>query len=136
MKPTSPSPRPRVAGHPALRCAVLRHEGVASPHFDVLFETSPGAALATWRAERWPPEAGDYVEGAPDHRPAYLTYEGPISGGRGEVRRVFADTCRSVRLVDGLLEVTFSDGTELTLIKDGPDQWLVAYNPAPAPYGP
>jgi hypothetical protein len=28
------------------------------------------------------------------HREAYLTYEGPISGGRGSVRRVAAGICR------------------------------------------
>ncbi|MCP3905757.1 MAG: hypothetical protein GY715_19190 [Planctomycetes bacterium] len=30
------------------------------------------------------------VERTPDHRPAYLTHEGPVSGGRGTVRRLRA----------------------------------------------
>jgi len=30
------------------------------------------------------------AERTPDHRPAYLTYEGPVSGGRGTVRRLRA----------------------------------------------
>jgi hypothetical protein len=29
----------------------------------------------------------------PPHRPAYLTYEGEVSGGRGRVRRVDEGTC-------------------------------------------
>jgi hypothetical protein len=106
------------------RCVVLHHTGVPAPHFDVLFELSPDAPLPTWRAERWPPEPGDYWVRAPDHRPAYLTYEGPVSGDRGEVRRVFEARCPHLSLQPGLLEATWPDGTELTLVKDSPDQWL------------
>lgn len=108
----------------ALRCAVLKHEGVPEPHYDVLFETSPGSELATWRASRWPLEPGDYLVRAADHRAIYLAYEGPISGDRGAVQRVFEDVCPFVRLQPGLLEATFSDGTELLLTKDSPEQWF------------
>lgn len=105
---------------------------MAAPHYDVLFETTPGGPLATWRAERWPPRSGDYLVRVADHRSAYLTYEGPVSGDRGVVRRVFADGCPYVRLHDGLLEVTFSDGTELTLVKDSPEQWFCQVVPGRA----
>jgi len=52
--------------------------------------------LATWRLTRMP-AAGDAApiaaEKLADHRKAYLTYEGPVSGDRGEVRRVDAGAC-------------------------------------------
>lgn len=106
-----------------LRCVVLHHAGVAEPHYDVLFETSPGSSLATWRSPRWPLEPGDLLVRAPDHRSVYLTYEGPVSGDRGTVRRVFYDVCAHVALGEGQLEATFSDGTELTLTRDGRERW-------------
>ncbi len=72
---------------------VLRHEGVAKPHFDLMFQTSPGSKLATWRVERWPISRAISLEKLPDHRQAYLTFEGEISGNRGNVRRVEQGIC-------------------------------------------
>ena len=37
-----------------LQYVILRHEEIAEPHFDLMFETLPGSELATWQAERWP----------------------------------------------------------------------------------
>jgi hypothetical protein len=82
--PTPPSP------NTAVRYVVLRHEGVSEPHFDLMFETFPGSPLATWRASQWPLETGTPLTPLGDHRPDYLTYEGPLSGDRGTVRRVAA----------------------------------------------
>jgi hypothetical protein len=106
------------------RCVVLHHEGVPEPHFDVLFALSEGAPAPTWRASRWPPEPGDHLVRIADHRPFYLDHEGTVPGDRGTVRRVFADHCTHLHLQEGLLEATLSDGTELTLSKDSPHQWL------------
>jgi hypothetical protein len=72
----------------SLRYVVLRHEGVAEPHFDLMFETSPGSMLATWRSTDWPVTKNSTLTPLPDHRAAYLTYEGPLSGNRGVVRRI------------------------------------------------
>jgi hypothetical protein len=72
----------------ALRYVVLRHEGVPDPHFDLMFETSPGSPLATWRSPAWPIAEDMPLTPLADHRRDYLTYEGPVSGGRGSVRRV------------------------------------------------
>ena len=46
------------------------------------------AALRTWRLLQ-PPQAGVAcpAEPLPDHRLAYLNYEGPVSGNRGSVQR-------------------------------------------------
>jgi hypothetical protein len=114
---------------PTLRCAVLHHEGVENPHYDLLFETAPGSALATWRAERWPVRAGDYLRRLDDHRRDYLDYEGAISGDRGRVRRVYAGSCSDVHLQEGHLEVLFEDGRELMLTKDSPKQWFCWLSP-------
>ena len=74
------------------RWVVLSHTGHGPDHHDVMIERAPGGELATWRARRWPPTPGDALEPLPDHRRAYLDYEGPISGGRGRVRRVASGT--------------------------------------------
>lgn len=51
-----------------------------------------GQVLATWRLARLPVglKADDKVpaEELPDHRLAYLDYQGPLSRNRGTVRRV------------------------------------------------
>ena len=75
---------------PPLRYVVLRHEGVPEPHFDLMFETKPGGPLRTWRSAVWPLEDQTQLVELGEHRRAYLDYQGPISGGRGRVRRVAA----------------------------------------------
>jgi hypothetical protein len=108
------------------RYVILRHEGVPQPHFDFMVELSARAPLATWRAPRWPPATGDYFERLPDHRNAYLEYEGPVSGDRGTVLRVAAGACEA-QLGDGVLTVAFPDGRELTAVKDSPEQWYCTF---------
>jgi len=73
-----------------LRYVILRHDGIEQPHFDLMFETSPGSPLATWRSSQWPIRDSISVEKLADHRQDYLTYEGAVSGDRGSVRRVEA----------------------------------------------
>lgn len=76
----------------SLRYAILKH--TAHPqhadHFDLMFEIESGSSLATFRAKTWPPDSA--VERIADHRRDYLDYEGPISGGRGEVKRIASGT--------------------------------------------
>lgn len=78
-----------------MRCryVVLHHTGVEQSHFDLLIEHGPDGLLAAWRCAQWPPPAGAAFEPLPDHRRIYLDYQGPISGGRGEVRRVASGVC-------------------------------------------
>jgi hypothetical protein len=70
------------------RFVILEHtwNGV---HWDLMFECD--GALRTWALERWP-ERDIAIEARrlPDHRIAYLDFEGPVSGDRGSVRRVEA----------------------------------------------
>src|SRR5687768_10877900 len=76
-----------------LRYVVLHHTGYGEDHYDLMFETAPGSMLATWRSPCWPlQEIHTPLELLPDHRRDYLDYEGPVSGGRGSVRRVQAGT--------------------------------------------
>ncbi len=70
------------------RFVVLEHDwnGI---HYDLMLEPEGGGPLRTWALDRFPaigPAIG--ARALPDHRPAYLDYEGPISGDRGRVRRV------------------------------------------------
>jgi hypothetical protein len=68
------------------RFALLEHDH-PSPHLDLLFDA--GEVLWAWRLEALPPEsAAAEATRNFDHRLLYLDYEGPISGGRGEVRRL------------------------------------------------
>lgn len=70
------------------RFVILRHEpGPQSTrplHWDLLFEF--GDSLRSWAVER-EPVRGQSIPALqlPDHRHAYLDYEGIVSGGRGTV---------------------------------------------------
>lgn len=70
--------------------AILTHDH-PFPHWDFLLEDGP--ACRTWRLLE-EPAAGRSVPAEPiaDHRLHYLTYEGPVSGGRGTVARWDAGT--------------------------------------------
>jgi hypothetical protein len=103
----------------SLRYVVLRHEGITQPHFDLLFEVSPGSPLASWRSEAWPLENGSTIVDQDDHRPAYLDYEGPVSGGRGEVQRVSAGLHRVHLDTPEAMIVVLEDGTMLHLGRGG-----------------
>jgi hypothetical protein len=72
---------------------VLRHVLADGEHWDLLLDR--GDALATWQllddpADLAPRGPLRSLRARPigDHRRAYLTYEGPVSGGRGHVTRV------------------------------------------------
>jgi hypothetical protein len=78
------------------RFVLLRHEcpaGFAKPsHWDFMLEAD--GMLMTWEMRELPAAwngAGETAVNAtrlPDHRLAYLDYEGPVSGDRGAVQRV------------------------------------------------
>lgn len=68
------------------RFVILEHRwnGV---HWDLMLEA--GDVLRTWAIDRaLAPGADLPARRLPDHRLAYLDYEGPVSGDRGTVRRV------------------------------------------------
>jgi hypothetical protein len=88
------------------RYVVLRHEGIANPHFDFMCENGAGSLL-TLRYQTWPPEDPQIFDRLPDHRIDYLTYEGPVSNNRGFVSRIAQGACtvdgETVRLYTGLI---------------------------------
>ena len=95
-----------------LRFAILRHDGPPALHFDLLLEM--GGKLKTW-ALPMPPGPGVEMicEALPDHRPAYLDYEGLLSDDRGSVTRWDRGTYRIEYQSDVELAVEFS-GAKLT----------------------
>jgi hypothetical protein len=72
------------------RYVILEHDHPFL-HWDFLLEA--GESLRTWRLAA-PPQPAQTVraEEISAHRRFYLDYEGPISGGRGSVRRWDAGT--------------------------------------------
>jgi hypothetical protein len=68
------------------RYVILRHETRGGVHFDYMLEM--GGVLKTWSLANQPaPGVEIDAEVLPDHRIAYLDYEGPVSGDRGSVAR-------------------------------------------------
>lgn len=68
------------------RFVILKHDCPRGLHWDLMLEVEGG--LATWAMSGPPGEVEAMAaEALPDHRLAYLDYEGPVSGGRGTVAR-------------------------------------------------
>jgi DNA polymerase Ligase (LigD) len=102
------------------RYVVLRHELPAASgrgvHWDLMLESE--GVLRTWALDQEPAMAGvTTARQLADHRLAYLTYEGEISGERGSVTRWDAGEYSmrktspdhlSVRLRGGRLECVVS----------------------------
>lgn len=102
------------------RFVVLEHEWNGL-HWDLMFEFQ--GVLRTWATDD-PLTIGNRVQARQltDHRMIYLDYEGPISGGRGRVRRIdqgsyeaehWDEHLVTLRLqghqLDGVLELRRSD---------------------------
>jgi hypothetical protein len=92
-------------------------------------------ALATWALAK-PPDASAAIaaESLPDHRMAYLEYEGPISDGRGSVTRWDRGTYQLQQNdLDELAGVVAGEILigEITLRRspDAPKQWTFSYTP-------
>src|ERR1700704_2199195 len=66
------------------RFVILEHDH-PELHWDLMLEVGP--VLKTWRLAKAPAEKGERIDAVPvgDHRAFYLDYEGPVSGGRGQV---------------------------------------------------
>jgi hypothetical protein len=113
-----------------LRYVILHHTGVADPHFDLMFETVPGGALATFRCPIWPIAEAAAITPLGDHRREYLEHEGPVSGGRGEVRRVAGGTYRTVSRTDERWQIVLDESVSLTVRRSSRDgsRWRVERN--------
>lgn len=123
-----PSPSPSHASLP-LRFAVLWHS-FPQPHWDWMFEKD--GELATFRSA---PNCLEVLRGGitqvwtqlPGHRKHYLDYEGPVSGNRGEVKRIMGGTCRWLEEADQVIRLELSSpdfsGYLSLLSTTHPDQW-------------
>lgn len=81
-----------------LPTVILHHALRDGEHYDWLFARPGGVrSLVSFRVDRapwqWSGAARLRLTPLADHRWAYLRYEGPISRGRGVVRRVDAGRC-------------------------------------------
>lgn len=90
------------------RFVLLRHElpddADRPSHWDLMFERDESDRLWTWSLAELPRADGPVAaQRLPDHRRAYLDYEGPVSGNRGTVRRWDTGTCRCLRDDEGEL---------------------------------
>ncbi len=93
-----------------LRYVVLHHTGFEQPHFDLMLEAELGSErLLTWRTPAWPLREGMRLIRLGPHRRGYLDYQGPVSRGRGEVRRVAQGTCALSWHAGGVYRVKFNE---------------------------
>lgn len=116
----------------AIRFVVLRHECPRGLHWDFMLEAD--GVLRTWELNAEPlGRVTCAAEPLPDHRLAYLDYEGEVSGGRGTVTRF---DCGEYRLqrddAEGL--IVELRGKKLqgvaTLVREGDGQrWRFSFVP-------
>ncbi|MEM8865343.1 MAG: DNA polymerase ligase N-terminal domain-containing protein [Planctomycetota bacterium] len=119
-----------------LRYVLLRHECPEDyrdgPHWDLMLEHAD--ALRTWSLLTLPAawskdaSAAHAVEAKelPDHRVAYLTYEGEVSGGRGTVKQQAAGEYAVVSQDDDQLLVQATSGAlvgEWRLTREQAEVW-------------
>ncbi len=83
-----------------VRFVILHHQPIDgeqnqfTEHWDFMVEDGEG--LATWQLSKNPiddPKATITANRIGKHRKAYLNYEGPVSNGRGAVRRIESGHC-------------------------------------------
>jgi len=98
------------------RFVVLEHDH-PDLHWDLLLDL--GETLRSWRLGAFP-QAGVATTcvSMPDHRLAYLEYEGPVGQNRGTVKRVLAGTYSIVEECETRLHLVLDvagEGLEVTL---------------------
>jgi hypothetical protein len=77
------------------RFVILQHDHPHGRHYDFMLEI--GDVLKTWSLAVPPGIGGEQpAQLLPDHRLAYLDYEGPVSGDRGTVAQWDAGTYRLI----------------------------------------
>jgi len=118
---------------------VLKHEASEGTHFDFMLRV--GEVLRTWALPQ-EPAVGMEILGhkLPDHRLAYLDYEGPVSGGRGSVSRFDSGDYRVLRRSGPEMEVFLSGErlagrVSLRRAEGEPDCWILSFSPNDAATG-
>ena len=114
-----------------LRFVILTHN-YPFPHWDFMLEQ--GDSLRTWRL-RLAPDTGRQIIAEPlaDHRRHYLDYEGPLSGGRGEVRRWDHGDYEPIEMQTSRVEVRLAgtklDGRAILEQTDDSTEWTFYFSP-------
>lgn len=72
---------------------ILKHTTGASVHYDLLLDLTGSGPLQTWQSEMDPRLPGAEFRRLPDHRRHYWTYEGEVTGDRGQVERIAEGSC-------------------------------------------
>jgi len=110
------------------RFVILQHKTSDGEHWDLMLER--GEMLLTWQLPRAPRDGSDFPMPArriADHRKRYLAYQGPIGGGRGEVRRVDAGTVEFQEFTAASCRIRLRGGRlrgEFSLEREG-DTWVI-----------
>jgi len=129
--------------NPRLRFVVQEHHEGGGVHWDLMLHRPDDSAnsedqdyriLATWRLGIFPIPCplSDPVPltSLPDHRRAYLTYEGSISGGRGWCRIVDRGEYELLDYRADLFRVCFGGhllvGSFILKKIQEPDRWVLA----------
>lgn len=104
----------------ALRYAILAHSVNGGLHFDLLLEVEGQERLRACQLQRRLISSGESCpwRELEAHRRLYLTFEGEISGGRGNVKRVEQGVCR---VAQGRLELQPEQGQSY-VIELGPNE--------------
>ena len=92
------------------RFVILRHDNTVAAHWDFMLQCGP--VLRAWALQGEPTasDPGNVIEAAalPDHRPAYLDYEGPVSDGRGRVEHFDGGSFQIVEMSDERITVNLA----------------------------
>jgi hypothetical protein len=119
-----------------LPTVVLAHWRASDLHYDWLLAPPGDPEALLWTARVWRPPrdwscAGAWgLEVAAPHRRRYLTYQGPLSRGRGSVRRVarghFAPLLWGASRMELRLWLNGATGW-VVLWRVAPDRWMAAW---------
>lgn len=119
-----------------MRFVVLSHRTPPNyprgDHWDFMLEVA--GALRTWALAAEPtPGLALPAEALADHRLEYLSFEGPISGGRGQVARWDAGTYETLEESRRLWRVRLSGDKlrgEMRLELVEAQRWLLSFDPS------
>jgi hypothetical protein len=126
------------------RFVILRHDmppgSPRASHFDLMLEQD--GILRTWACDSLPQgDTPTLADPLPDHRLAYLTYEGEVSSNRGSVTRVAAGEYELLEETPQLVRVRLLSDTitgVLTIARVEGEQahrWRVSLEPAASSSG-
>ena len=117
------------------RFVILEHDRPDGLHYDFMLEI--GESLKTWSLAE-PPASGieRHTERLPDHRLAYLDYEGPVSGGRGTVKQWDRGTYRLIErtsesMIVELLGEKLHGRADFVAESETPNRWKFHFAASP-----